>query len=61
MQTAAIDTEQTIDKIKFVHPPYVSTKLSFMDESISVKYLIKNPLQLADACMIIEKDKLLVL
>lgn len=32
-----------------------------MDESTSIKNLIKNPVKFAAACIIIENDKLLVL
>ncbi len=58
---AITNTEPTIAKIKFVIPPYDSTKVSSIEDSMSTNCLIMNPLKLAAACMMIENDKLLVL
>jgi hypothetical protein len=49
MQIETITIEPKIVKIKFVHPPYVSTKDLSIEESTSNMNLIPNPLKFAAA------------
>lgn len=61
MQTDTINIEPIIANNKYDNPPYISSKVSSFEKSLSIKNLIKKPLKFAAACIIIENDKLLVL